>query len=668
MSRNKDGGMTLPSSIKNFLAELEDLLEKLNRDLLDLEDNLSSGKETHYIINNLFRNCHTMKGLAGMLSLKEIGALAHALEDLLDAVRLGKIDLGQEVLEILTRGYEHLGRNAKVISIGGKASAHKAFLRKIEEFTAASIKETSPDDLLSKLDLDDEIIRTLTEYEEHRLIENLNNKRNLYIISKEFTFEHFDDELNGYLSRLKSDGEVISTLPSPSAEDHSKIRFDLLWATSSGHKKVAESFLGEEAEITAVQQKSPQEKDKSSFSSSLRSFSDTVRVDIKRLDNLLNIVGELVIYKTKLGEISREIITRHGMDKTSLGLNKTVKALERNLDLLQRGVIETRMVPIGQMFGKLHRIVRQLSRRLGKKIDFTVSGEETELDKLVIEEMADPLLHLIRNAIDHGIETPQKRRKAKKPSRGTIGLSAFQKGHHIVIEIEDDGAGIDINRVRKIAEQKGLLGKGMDHEDKQVLSMLFLPGFSTSSTISDISGRGIGMDVVKNNVSRLRGMIDIETEPGRGTRTSITLPMTLAIIQALMVKVSDSMFAVPINSVLESLKITSGQVQKVEDKEVIKLRDRVLPLLRIDDFFNLESSQNGSPGKDDLYIVVVGLAEKRLGLVVDSLRGQREIVIKSLGNLLKSVKGIAGATDLGDRRAILVLDVNGLIQEVTHSI
>jgi two-component system chemotaxis sensor kinase CheA len=661
----------LPSSIKEFLAELEDLLENLGRDLGAMEELLAEEKEDPDLVNGVFRSFHTIKGLAGMLSMGEISGLAHALEDLLDAIRLGRATLGEGVLEVLYRGVEMLNAMAKKVSAGGTARVDgvEAFLRRIESVLDAP-EEGGSRKAAPRIHLSDEIIKTLTEYEEHRLRESIKTGRNLYFIRRSFSFESFDSELNALLTALKGEGEVISTLPSSSSDDPTAIRFDLLWSTTLDTAAAIGKFSFAEGEISPIRYDKPEdmaEEDREPVSSTLRSLSQTVRVDIKRLDNLMNIVGELIIYKTHLNEISRDFIGREGATATNLGLSKTVKSLERTLNLLQKGVIEARMVPIGQMFGKLNRIVRKLCRDMDKEIELKISGEDTELDKLVIEDMADPLLHLIRNAVDHGIEIPADRTGAGKPPRGTISLRAYQKGNHVVIEIEDDGAGIDVKKVRKVAEKKGLIERSAVLDDQQILSVLFLPGFSTADSVTEVSGRGVGMDVVKNNVSRLRGMIDIDSRPGRGTRVTITLPMTLAIIQALMVRVAGETLAIPIGSVLESLKVAIDQIRKVENKEVIHLRDSILPLLRLDDYFSMRP-RTARPVSVNLYVVVVGLAEKRLGIVVDSLRGQHEIVIKTLGTLLKPVRGIAGATELGDRRAILVLDVGGLIQEVTFAV
>ena len=387
-----------------------------------------------------------------------------------------------------------------------------------------------------------------------------------------------------------------------------------------------------------------------------------MRVDIRKLDSLMNIVGELVINKTTIIQISRDLIAQTGAAGAGGDLQKAARNLERNLRQLQQGVINSRMVPIGQVFSRLNRVVRKLSQEFVKKIDLRVHGEETELDKLMVEDLADPLLHLVRNSLDHGIELPEVRERAGKPAQGVIELRAEQRGNHIVIEIEDDGGGIDLERVRAAAVRKGLIDAAAATDERQLLDLLFLPSFSTKESASQISGRGVGLDVVKTNVARLGGMIDIETELGVGTRFTITLPITLAIIQALLVGVGKEIYAIPLNAILESNRLLGSQIRTVEKREVARLRESTLPLLRIADIFGLPRAGENQK----MFVVVVGLAEKRLGLVVDSLRGQQEVVIKSVGSVFRNTPGIAGATELGDKRAVLVLDVGALIDEATH--
>jgi two-component system chemotaxis sensor kinase CheA len=364
-----------------------------------------------------------------------------------------------------------------------------------------------------------------------------------------------------------------------------------------------------------------------------------------------------------IGQIGKEMLQNHGLTAEGAALQKAYQALDRRVGELQEGLVEIRMIPIGQVFDRLVRVVRKLSRELGKEVDLQISGEETKLDKSMIEDIADPLMHLIRNSLDHGIESKEERRKAGKSEIGIINLRAMQKGNSVLIEVEDDGMGIDLARVYKKGIERGLLDPNKDYEQRELVNVLFMPGFSTAEAVTEVSGRGVGLDVVAKNITKLSGMVDVNTEMGKGTTFSITLPITLVIIKALVVRVGDEIYAIPLSSVSESLMIKPGDIRTVERREVVQLRDQTLALLRLKKVFQLP--ENPVPDSQ-VYVIVVGLAEKRLGLVVDAIEGQQEIVIKSLGEMLRDTPGIAGATGLGNRRTILVLDVAALIEEATQ--
>jgi len=392
----------------------------------------------------------------------------------------------------------------------------------------------------------------------------------------------------------------------------------------------------------------------------LKTVSNTVRVDIRKLDSLMSSVGELHIIKSEIGRIALDLRGQQGFTGIAVTLTKAYKNLERRLNEIQEGILDVRMVPIGQIFTRLAQTVRKYAREAGKEIDLEIRGEETELDKLMVEDLADPLMHLIRNAIDHGIAKPDARKLQGKPERGLVRLTAFPTGNHVVITVEDDGGGIDPRVLLAKAREKGLVEDELDAERdrKEVLDLIFLPGFTTSETVTEISGRGVGMDVVKRNVSRLSGMIDIETETGVGTTFILTLPITLAIIKALIIEASGRRFAVPLGSVLEVMRVRPEQIETIETREVMAIRDETIPLLRLSDAFSLPQADQ----QETHFVVLVGLAERRLGLVVDRLRGQQEIVIKPLGSRLADTPGIAGATELGDKIVVLVLDVESLIE------
>jgi two-component system chemotaxis sensor kinase CheA len=386
----------------------------------------------------------------------------------------------------------------------------------------------------------------------------------------------------------------------------------------------------------------------------------TLRVDVSRLDHLMELVGELVLSRNRIAQLSTALEKKFENEYLVEQLAETTSQIGLITTELQLAVMKTRMIPIGKTFNKFPRMVRDLSREKNKEIDLIISGEETELDKSVVEEIGDPLIHMIRNSVDHGVEEPDIREQEGKPRKGTVWLSAYHEGNHIIIEIKDDGAGMDPEKLKKKALEKGMLSadEAANMDKETAYALIFRPGFSTAEKITNISGRGVGMDVVKTNIEKLNGLIRIESELGGGTRFQLKLPLTLAIIQALFVESAGENFAIPLVSVIETVRIHMNEVHSFEGREVLKLRDTVLSLLRLNEVFDLESLEH-----DELYVVVVGIAEKRLGFIVDKLVGQEEIVIKSLGEYLGGNNaGIAGATIMGDGRVRLIIDVAGVME------
>ena len=388
------------------------------------------------------------------------------------------------------------------------------------------------------------------------------------------------------------------------------------------------------------------------------SIEQTIRVDVSRLDSLMNLVGELVLSRNRLGQVSGDLEKKFEGEFLTEQLVETTSQIGLITTELQLAVMKTRMVPIGKVFNKFPRMVRDLCREKGREVELIISGEETELDKSVVEEIGDPLIHMIRNSVDHGVEPPEDRLKKGKPSKGEVHLSAYHEGNHIVVEIKDDGKGMDPEALKRKAIEKGVItpDEAKNLDDEGAFNLIFKPGFSTAEKITNISGRGVGMDVVKTNIEKLNGIINIESELGVGSTFRLKLPLTLAIIQALLVEVSGEIFAIPLVSVIETVRINEKEIHNFEGREVLKLRDSVLSLIRLDQIYELESSYD-----DDMYVVIVGLAEKRLGFIVDKLIGQEEVVIKSLGDYLGGNAGIAGATIMGDGRVRLIIDVAGVI-------
>lgn len=680
---------------RDFLAEAEEVVEELGSQLADLADMAEEGNWDPDLLNAIFRGAHSLKGLAGMFGFSMVAEVAHHAENLLDWLRMGKVTLNPTVIELLFSSVKLLTTLLRACSTN-TLEHHRAAAEAHAAAIATCLNPVEPDQdlpLLEQLGLSETLMGALTEYEEHRLKENCSKGRLIYVIHASFELTTFDQGLSGLTDLLKESGEVISTLPSVGENMETHIDFDLLVGSSKTQQEMSALLEGQGVTIlaadgglqaTALQPQPPsaattvpvvaatsqaasipipatheQTAAATEDPQSAKSMSRTVRVDIAKLDELMNIVGELVLAHSSIATIANRMRAEK-FSRMAIDLGKAAKGLERRLTDLQNGVMDIRMIPVGQLYEKMSRIVRKVCREQGKKIDLKLFGAETELDKLIVEDIADPLMHIIRNAIDHGIESAEKRLAVGKDERGTVRLSSFQKGNHVVIEVEDDGAGINVDKIKQKALTKGLVSDISNMTDREALDLIFLPGFSTADTITDISGRGVGMDVVRNNIAGVSGMVDIETWPGKGSRFTIVLPITLAIIKALIIFSAGRTYAVPITSVVESLILTPSDIKTVEGKEVVNLRGHTLPLLRLEQLFRIDRI-DVCPG--DQYVVVLGVAEKRLGIVVDDLLGQQDIVIKPLGPAFKSVRGISGAADLGDQRTILVLDAGGIIAE-----
>ncbi|WP_176063417.1 chemotaxis protein CheA [Anaeromyxobacter diazotrophicus] len=734
-------------ALSDFLSEAQEIVEALDKDLLRLEDTRHGQEADPDTLNAVFRAAHSLKGLAAMFGVERMTALAHALEDRLDDLRMGRRPLDAGCLDLLLAAPALFGRivgeEAAQTPPGAAATLEPAAQLAARLRDAASTEAPAARDPLDALALDPSVRSVLTEYEEHRLRANVEKGAGLYRVKASFDLASFDTGLEDLKKRLKPAGEVISTLPSAEPSEPDAIAFDVLFgsaqpeaavraaaaparaeaigrrgaggrsgptatststttatSTSTGTaNKTATSTANTGAASTsrpaatpasttipaatpapssALAPRQPAERHAApaaalaapappgvlEVDASLRSVSQAVRVDIHKLDTLMNLVGELVLVKTSLLGVAERLRAGEDPATVSLELHREGRRLERKLNELQGGILEVRMVPLGQIFDKLTRMVRKLTRDIGKRAELEVRGSEVELDKLIVEELSDPLMHLIRNALDHALEAPEERSRAGKPEVGRIVLSAQQRGNHVVVSVADDGRGIDEERVRQVAVERGLLTAeaAAQLSRRDALNLIFTPGFSTAREVTALSGRGVGMDVVKNNIAALSGIVDLQTEVGRGTRVDITLPVTLAIIRALVVSAAGRTYAVPLNSVLEIVTVDPRELRTVELREVLTLRGATVPLARLSRFLGHDAPAPEGP----LFVVVVGLAQERLGLAVDALVGQQDIVVKPLGKALAGVRGIAGATDLGNRKTVLVLDVAALLEEVLH--
>jgi len=688
-----------------FLAESQEIVESLSRDLLLLDHGQKHGRVDPDLVNSVFRGVHTLKGIAGMFGYRELSEVAHVLEDLLDHLRLGRIALAQGSLDVLFEGVEVLQRLLGAI----RGESHEVDLASFRRAATALLgKSDAPAaDPLAGYDLDPNMLGVLTEYEEHRLRTNAEQRIPLYQVRVRFALSSIDTDLEGLKSRLKPVAEIITYLPSVEGSGDDAIELEVLIASSAAlaelRQLVGADFPVEPVPVrdapsrtlppppgpgtlvgasippaaprpgpaprsAAAAHDEPRDQlargDGGAEAIAVRAVAKTVRVDISKLDHLMNVIGELGIVRSAVGRVLERLGARPDLRPISAELHRIHRSFERHLEALQDGVLDVRMVPLGQTFDRLARAVRQVAREHEKEVRLVVNGGDTEIDKLIVEELIDPLLHLIRNAVGHGIESAEHRGRVGKDPTGIIALSAYQKGNHVVIEVEDDGAGIDTQRVLARAVERHLvdLGAARDLDEHAIRQLVFLPGFSTADEVTDLSGRGVGLDVVRTNIGRLGGVIDLHSTAGIGTKFTLTLPITLAILSALIMRAGSHTFAIPLTVVQEALFLDPRLVRVVEGRELITLRGQSLPVVRLSELF-----RTGDPRRDRGYVVVTALGQRRLGLVVDALEGQQDIVTKPLGPSLRDVRGFAGATDLGDQRVVLVLDAPALLDEVLSS-
>lgn len=547
------------------------------------------------LLNTIFRHFHTIKGTSSFLALDKLTAVTHRCEDILNKLRKAEIQLNARIMDSLLSAFDKI----------------KSLLICIEI------------NLNEDIDVDG-IIQELTA-----LIKNLESEKS---------------------SPQEPAVKKKVAAPKEKKTDTSK---------NLQQEDAVEQPQNVIAEILTPASK-PIDEDKLKSDAAKKS-DNSIRVDIERLDDLLNIVSELVLGRNRLNQVNHEFILEQEGTKLSRDLSDVAKLIDLMTNELQLVVMKTRMVKIGKVFNKFPRLVRDLSKESNKEIDLMIYGEDTELDKTLIEEINDPLVHLIRNSIDHGIELPEVRSKKGKSTAGKIILSAQHEGNNVIITIEDDGKGIDPEVIKEKAISKGMLSpeKAKELSRQDILNLIFLPGFSTAEVVTNISGRGVGMDVVKTNVAKLRGIINIESNPGLGTKIIIKLPLTLAIIQGMIVKLNSQHLVIPLNSVLEVLRVHKENISTVNQKPVIRMRDSVLPLINVEEV--MFGKKEDDSKKIWQYVVVVGIAEKRYGIEVEGLVGQKEVVIKSLGAYFGKIPGIAGSTIMGDGSVVMIADLNELI-------
>lgn len=589
-----------PELLKDFLTESGEIIENLDEDLVRLE----STPEDLELLNKIFRGFHTLKGTSGFLGIDQMVEVTHKAEDVLNVLRKGERRVTAALMDIILHAVDVVKVLHHNLETGSSEPVDLSDI--VKRLATALDSEQAPPAVPPPPPPEKKLGEILVE-------QNVITER----------------DLESALKQQKKIGEILIKKKVVTQE---KID-EALKRQDEGRRKVEDH---ESAQV--------------------------IRIDVCRLDGLMNLVGELVLERNRLIQLNRTMQGHTAGEQFEEDLTKSTARLNFITTELQVAVLKTRMLPIERVFKKFPRMIRDIAREMGKEVDLVISGEETELDKSVVDELNDPLIHLLRNSVDHGIENPDVREAAQKPRRGTIRLEASHEGNYIIVRVADDGKGIDPDVVARKAKEKGLLTeddvRAMSSREK--MEVIFLPGFSTAEKVSNVSGRGVGMDVVKTNVTKLNGIIEVSSTPGAGTEMTLKLPLTLAIMQCLLVQVAMETYAIPLSSVMETVRIRRSDIRHVDRVKVLRLRDRILPIVSLHDVFGSDST-DGQDGAALLYVVVTAVADKRFGIAVDRLLGQEEIVIKSLGGYLGDVRGIAGATIMGDGRVTLIVDAARLL-------
>ncbi len=663
----------LQEIMEDFLIEAFEMNEQLDQDLVELEHN----PEDLDLLNRIFRVAHTIKGSSSFLNLNILTHLTHNMEDVLNRARKGEIKITPDIMDVVLRSIDLMKtllvtiRDTGSDTNNGKENEIEEAVKQLQAITSQNLegaKETSGTKEAPKEEVKKEAKEEIKE-------ENKENKAkaptaenpasdNPLADEPDLDYANMSaEEVEAEIERLLNKRQEADKERRAQKKQEAKPKQEVTPKTeiSKTETPKTETPKAPKTEIKTKAKADTEENKAPSIG-----VEQTVRVDVRRLDHLMNLIGELVLGKNRLIRIYGDVEERYDGEKFLEELNQVVSSISAVTTDLQLAVMKTRMQPVGKVFNKFPRMVRDLSRELGKSIELIIEGEETELDKSIVEEIGDPLIHIIRNSCDHGIEPLEERRRLNKPETGKVQLSAYNEGNHIVIKISDDGKGLDPVMLKEKAIEKGVISErdaeGMS--DREAFNLIFKPGFSTAKVVSNVSGRGVGMDVVKTNIEKLNGIIEIDSEVGVGTTQKLKIPLTLAIIQALLVGVQEEYYAIPLSSVLETVRISQDEIYTVDGKSVLRLRDEVLSLVRLSDIFKVDAILESN---SDVYVVIIGLADQKIGVIVDYLIGQEEVVIKSLGYYLKNTRGIAGATVRGDGKITLIVDV-GAMMDMAKSI
>ena len=672
-----------------FLDESHEHLQSLNDGLLSLEDNM----EDISVVNEIFRNAHTLKGMSATMGFNKIAELTHEMEDVLDLIRKEQLKLNEDIIDTLFKCVDSLGQ---MIDSVGNGEAEDVVdvsdlvkkLSSISKPDQAASQAAAPAAPAAAAPAENKISIELTDVDKDVIKQARETGMQAIHVRVTLTETCLLKSARSYMvmNALDELGDVIKSVPSAEDLEQEKFdhSFDVIIITAAEEKAVQDAvnsiseivkvetnvidLAAEEkaaatapavsapkaaAPAPAAKKAAPAPAKKAAAAPAKKvHHSQSVRVDIEKLDTLMNLMGELVINKVRLEQI--------GQTHRLADLTETLEQMDRVTTDLQNIVMKVRMVPVSSVFNRFPRMVRDIAKELNKEINLTIEGEETELDRTVIDEIGDPIMHLLRNSCDHGVEEPDVRESKGKPRAGEVGLIARHEGNNVVIMVTDDGAGIDAAKIRAKAVEKGMISQeeADKMDDADAVRLIFLPGFSTADHISDISGRGVGMDVVRSKIEALSGHVDVETKIDEGSVFKIKLPLTLAIIQAMLVKVQEEMYAIPLGSIDSTINIQESEIKTVQNKEVIVLRGEIIPIIRMEKMLQVPHVKDS----DETFVVVVHTGDAKAGIVVDNLIGQQEIVIKTLGSLFTGLKMFSGATVLGDGRVALILDVATMMQ------
>lgn len=694
-----------PEELKIFLEEVEEHLQSLEEDLVKLEKE----ENTEELLQEIFRSAHTLKGSSATLGHNRMAQLTHAMENVLDKLRKGQLAICSDIIDVLFEGLDIL-RILKDEIVNDEES-DVDFTELVNKLTNVSgdsgnLVSTPQKVKAEVIDAEEQTTTANEEPDKDKIEVNWEEQKKVQEgigSGKRPVLVNIDFESNGEMlpvrffitmMTLRELGDIVKSEPTEEQIENEQVgtQLKVLLLTNEkdevilGKLKELPDILAvkilpfsDEQQVDSNQQKNENkapETDKvkpekpSAAKSPAKSSAKpanlksgrTVRVDVELLDNLMNLVGELVIDRTRLFQILTKAEQLEQIDEVSQEMGRTSIHIGRVTTQLQEQIMKARMLPVESLFNKFPRLMRDLGHKAGKEFEFIMEGQETELDRSIIEEIGDPLIHLLRNSVDHGLEPPEERVEIGKPKGGIVVLKASHEENHIIITVRDDGKGMDPEKIKASAVRKNLITEEQAKRmtEKDAINLIFASGLSTAEKVTDVSGRGVGMDVVRTNIEKINGTIEINSVIGQGTEFKIKLPLTLAIIRALMVSLGKNVYAIPLTSVIETIRMERQSIEKVNNKDVIVVRGKVLPLLHLDELFRVK---NKSEQSDKVFVVVVNLAGEQMGIVVDSLVGEQEIVIKSLGKYIGDVQGISGATILGDGNVALIIDVANLVQK-----